>query len=707
MHRVDVRITAALALLLAALSAPLPSAAQTAPAKGRQWALLIGVEKYQKARPLAFTINDVKVLSKTLHERNGIDDDALLAITDDALSPRLRPTRANMLEEIPRWLSRIGRDDRLIVYFSGHGFRDPAGKLYLAPIDIDPKDPASTGLPVEWFRQQVADCKADFKLLVLDACHSGSEKGEDDGSKDVASKDIGEQFKSLERVVTLASSTGEEGSLIWDDKEQSLYSYWLNQGLKGHADADANGAVDIDELNNYVYKNVVRTSKSHFPRKQTPVRIVRSGVEGTPVVVRVKPSDLKTLLNDMAEQLTLAAGDRKVKKVGVLEFSSDSARGELLGANFGTLGRWCADWMERRLMEEGEGSQTVTNGKVLQAALAKENVGLDDLSNPDRLKQLSQSMHGLPALAQGTFRNRTGRVVTLQCRLFRLEDDEVAGSAGGVALLNESEWAMLGKSAALSPADRIPPPPSFDTTTPPKDPQDATVAKLDEKGEGPHPMTNPSFELPVRIYVNGKERQGVAKGNNWYVPLQRGETYEIYVENRAGQPVCMKLLVDGLNTLPDLEMAKTKGVATYLWGQHVNLADARHYVLDPATLKTPRKIWRVNGFITETGTDGKVRDFVVSTAEKSLAAKRKFTDQMGLITAAFYDAVPTAGPLAVSRGATVGSALGTEAGTERSIDLPENEKYKPGKLRAVVNIYYSDPGDSTPPPAAPPAPARP
>ena len=68
----------------------------------------------------------------------------MLAITDDAESPQLRPTRANLIAEIPRWLSQIGRDDRLIVYFSGHGCRGPAGKLYLAPIDVDPADVDST-----------------------------------------------------------------------------------------------------------------------------------------------------------------------------------------------------------------------------------------------------------------------------------------------------------------------------------------------------------------------------------------------------------------------------------------------------------------------------------------------------------------------------------------------------------------------------------
>ena len=574
------------------------------------------------------------------------------------------------------------RGDRLIVYFSGHGFRDPADKLYLAPIDVDRADPASTGLPVEWFRQQIADCKADFKLLVLDACHSGSEKGED-GPRDVPSKDIGEKFRGLERVVTLASSTGEEASQIWDHKQQSLYSYWLNQGLKGHADTDANGAVDIDELNKYVYDNVTRTAKALFPHEQTPVRSVRTGVKGTPVVVRMSPTDLKTLLNDMAEQLSVSAETRKLKKVGVLEFSGDHGLVELFGGNFGTIGRWCADWLEQRLMEEGAGAFTVTNGKILQAALVKEHFGLDDLSNPERLKQLSQSMHGLPVLAQGTFRSRDGRVVTLQCRLLQTGSDELAGSAGGVALLNANQWAMLGKSVALSPADRVPAPPSLDNV-PPKDPQETVIAKLDEESRGPHPMTNPNFEFPVRIYVGGKERPGHARGNEWFVPLRKGETYEIYVENRSGQPVCMRLLVDGLNTLPDLEMAKTKGVATFVWGQHVSLEDARHYVLDPAKQRGSRKIWRVSGFITETGENGKLREFVVSSAEQSLAAKREFTDQMGLITAAFFD------PVARSRGA------GTMPGREWSEPLPEDADYTPGKLRAVVNIYYVDPDEPAP-----------
>src|SRR5512142_562295 len=63
--------------------------------------------------------------------------------------------------------------------------------------------------------------------------------------------------------------------------------------------------------------------------------------------------------------------------------------------------------------------------------------------------------------------------------------------------------------------------------------------------------------------------------NEWVVPLKRGEAYQIIVEHRSRLPVCMRLLVDGLNTLPERE--RTKGVVTEVWGMPVNLQEARHY----------------------------------------------------------------------------------------------------------------------------------
>ena len=69
---------------------------------------MIGVEKYQKELPLAFTVNDVTILAKTLRERNGFGADEVLTMTDDAEPANLCADRANLIEEIPRWLAQIG-----------------------------------------------------------------------------------------------------------------------------------------------------------------------------------------------------------------------------------------------------------------------------------------------------------------------------------------------------------------------------------------------------------------------------------------------------------------------------------------------------------------------------------------------------------------------------------------------------------------------
>ena len=144
-----------------------------------------------------------------------------------------RPLKNNLMAGLPQWLQKPGPDDLLILYFSGHGVRDRSGKLYLVPLDGDPTDPASTMIPLEWFRQQLANSKARFKLLILDACHAGSDKPDDTTAR-IPQEQLDRLFKGLARVMTLASSTESETSQIWPDKRQSLYSYWLNQGLKGH-----------------------------------------------------------------------------------------------------------------------------------------------------------------------------------------------------------------------------------------------------------------------------------------------------------------------------------------------------------------------------------------------------------------------------------------------------------------------------------------
>ncbi len=448
----------AIAVTLAVIAPPLDESARAQEnATPRQWAVLIGIEKYQKVKRLQYTNNDVQILSETLEVRGGFERNCVTKMIDNASKPFLQPTRTNLLVQVPKLLSQAGKVDRVILYFSGHGIRDAAGKLYLVPIDGDPTDPAATMIPLEWLKDQLEHCNAAFKLLILDACHAGSDKG-DDRPRQIPLDDIDRLFKDVPGVITLASSTASETSQIWPEKRQSLYSYWLNQGLKGHADLDADGIVDIDELYKYLHIHVTRTAKVVFKQEQNPVRIIRTGVGGTPMVVKLVPQTLKRLLADMAEQLAQAAQEQKLSRIGVLpEFISQTSGGDFLGADFGLLGKDCARLLESHLNALGQGDLEVVDGRSLQTAIANQKYAVEDSGSAARRKGLADEVNGMAALTEGTFRGRSGRVLSVLCKLVKTESGTLAASVGGTAFLTPQEWAMLGKSVIFTADLQRPP----------------------------------------------------------------------------------------------------------------------------------------------------------------------------------------------------------------------------------------------------------
>ena len=491
---------------------------------------------------------------------------------------------------------------------------------------------------------------------------------------------LSDAFSNLEGVVTLASSTATQKSQIWEGKEQSLFSYWLNQGLKGHADRNQDGDGDIDELFNYVSRTVQRTAKDRFSLPQDPRRIIGSDVSGVHVVVRVQPQSLPDVLADMGEQLADLVELRKYKRVGVLEFRGGGV-GEIMGTDFGLLGQWCADDVQRQLLDFGNGKFSLVDRMKLKVAMeAQGGFGLKDLTSSDKVQKLAKDVGGLPLLAQGTFRNRSGRIINLQCELVATDGDlsELIGQVAGSAALSEREWAMLGRSVDIKPEDMRRPPPSL--TDRPKPQVEERISKLDQKAAGEHPLKDPNFRWPIKIMVGGKERKGIFRGNDFLVPLRMGEEYELWIENRSGGTTFMQLLVDGLNTLRQAD-PNTKGVTTFVVAPRVSLENSRPWVLGtvaPTGFKVPTVA--VPGFCTQEGSEGAFQKFTVVSVSDSVAGRLKFTDQVGLITAAFYDV----------KGQARGQ-LGTGMGMEKIMEiLKADPNLVMGNMQAVVNIRYVD-----------------
>ena len=83
-----------------------------------------------------------------------------------------------------------------------------------------------------------------------------------------------------EGLITLASSRKHERSWEWPERKQGIFTYFLAEGLRGEADADANGIVNSDEIYQYLFNTVPRTAKQRFNSRQTPVRLIGEDVVG-------------------------------------------------------------------------------------------------------------------------------------------------------------------------------------------------------------------------------------------------------------------------------------------------------------------------------------------------------------------------------------------------------------------------------------------
>src|SRR5690606_1568813 len=119
---------------LAFLAEPTLLAAETP----GQFAVLIGVERSQHVPESAGAVHDTLQLSQTLRRYGGYRSADILSLIDAAVDPLQHPTHANLLAELPRCLSKAGEQDRLIISFMGHAFRDDQGEVYLAGSDTDP-----------------------------------------------------------------------------------------------------------------------------------------------------------------------------------------------------------------------------------------------------------------------------------------------------------------------------------------------------------------------------------------------------------------------------------------------------------------------------------------------------------------------------------------------------------------------------------------
>ena len=260
------------------------SGAKPAATGGSRWAVIIGVNDYQNAPKLRYCVADARLVYRALHERAGFTADRMLLLVDDVPRYRDMPNRENILRHLVDFLSFPEPGDTVLVFFSGHGFRDSDGRGYLAPIDAHKDNPALRCVPIAEVKRLLTACKARRKVLILDTCHSGTAKGGPlDKRVTVGSGRLVEQAAG-KGFVTLASCGPDQQSHESEKLGHGVFSYFLAEALEGRADRDRDGWVDFDELYRYAWDHTRRWVYREKRVKQEPLKDVR--VQGVMVLAR-------------------------------------------------------------------------------------------------------------------------------------------------------------------------------------------------------------------------------------------------------------------------------------------------------------------------------------------------------------------------------------------------------------------------------------
>ena len=234
----------------------------------QRWAILIGVNKYEDEQgigSLKYCVADMKLLYEVLTgSTGGFQRKNVLLMTDDAASVMHRPTYSNLVTMIPRWLEDVGPEDDVLLAFSGHGIVED-GECYLLPRSAKRGALRLTSVSVPQVREWLDSCRAERKVLILDACHSGAGK-----APGQMAQEWKQELETGQGFLRLASCDTKQKSNEDDALGHGVFTYYLAQALQGHGDLDADGRVGVDETYRYVAREVGRWARPHGLR-QDPV----------------------------------------------------------------------------------------------------------------------------------------------------------------------------------------------------------------------------------------------------------------------------------------------------------------------------------------------------------------------------------------------------------------------------------------------------
>jgi peptidoglycan/xylan/chitin deacetylase (PgdA/CDA1 family)/TolA-binding protein len=262
-----------------------PAVAEAPPATASfyndSWAVVVGIDKYRSWPRLAYAVNDARGMKELLISRYHFKPENVFLLLDEEAT---RERILNVLGDKLADPARVKKDDRVLVFFAGHGVtrRLPSGKSlgYLVPVDADQASYQSQAISMTNFQDVSEAIPAKHILFVTDACYSGVALTRGGGT----SSGLAYLREVTRRAVRQVLTAGGADQEVADGgpSGHSIFTWALMQGLEGKADLSGDGFITASELAAYVGPTVSSLSR------QTPAFGNLVGSEGGEFVFELK-----------------------------------------------------------------------------------------------------------------------------------------------------------------------------------------------------------------------------------------------------------------------------------------------------------------------------------------------------------------------------------------------------------------------------------
>jgi len=284
--------------------------------------VLIAVGKYTDDRipPIHCCENDIELLAATLASTpyiNGNNPEQTIVTTRNG---NQAASKTNILKVIDDVIQKLSPDDTLLLVFSCHGssFND---ETFLVPSDAVLGEIDSL-ISFTWIKEILDECDAKFKIILVDACHSGDPKitfkaGAMPMYFKESSPVVDQLLRESTGIAYATACTHKQVALIEPDGELSIWIHALEKAIR----AGEYGSGDViwaEPILSIAASATMEAANQFWSKIQTPFYVTK--VEGViPLGLRKETDSPRQRVSDfemVAEATMLTFQERFIGTYG-------------------------------------------------------------------------------------------------------------------------------------------------------------------------------------------------------------------------------------------------------------------------------------------------------------------------------------------------------------------------------------------------------